>query len=171
MLGLLTCALLAVGKRGGQNGLLLARLFPLPDATQISRIEDGKSIKCSDGVLCSPQPMGWDSDPAASQLVRYGAGPSTKRKVSPSVFQLSILSILLTDVPERTAHTPPTPAGNILSDEWPAPEFEGVVPLVATVHMKTRIREATEEDWQDMWWPCYMAFLTVSNTVDNQLAV
>jgi len=52
---------------------------------------------------------------------------------------------------------------NILSDERPAPNFEGVIPPVVAAHMEARNCEATEEDWENMRWPCCAAFLTDPN--------
>ena len=54
---------------------------------------------------------------------------------------------------------------NILSDERPAPDFEGVTPLVVVTHMEMTNRRATEDGWANI------TFLTASNTVSYQLAV
>ena len=47
----LQLAVLTVRRGGGQNGLLLTSAVPLPDATQISLIEDGESTDCSNEVF------------------------------------------------------------------------------------------------------------------------
>jgi len=63
----------------------LHRLSPLPDATQISLIKDGKSIKCSNEVFHIIYSQWADGILARWHLVINGlgmeAGPSKKRKV------------------------------------------------------------------------------------------
>ena len=63
---------------------------------------------------------------------------------------------------------------NILSDERPAPNVEGVVPPVVAAHTEARNREAIEEDWEDviaMLRDISNRPLTIPNTVNNKLAV
>ena len=56
---------------------------------------------------------------------------------------------------------------NILPDERPAPNFEGVVPPVVAAHVEARNREATEEDWEDMWNPNMMD-IYISGLMDSR---